>query len=133
MVVRGICCLDPGVPNLSENIRVRSIVGRFLEHSRIFAFGDGDHQPVRYFIGSADMMPRNFDKRVEAVIPVESDELCARLQEILDLCLDDDLHSWELGPDCTWTKVSTSKGVGLHETLRERALERASAAARPRG
>ncbi len=130
LIVRGICCLDPGVPGLSENIRVRSIVGRYLEHSRIFAFGDGEHRPVRYFIGSADAMPRNFDLRVEAVTPVESEALCRRLQEILDLALEDDLHSWELSPDCDWKKVTTTKGVGLHESLRARALERANAAGR---
>ncbi|HSH59857.1 MAG TPA: RNA degradosome polyphosphate kinase [Acidimicrobiales bacterium] len=126
LIVRGICCLDPGVPGLSENIRVRSIVGRYLEHSRIFAFGTGEHRPVRYFIGSADAMPRNFDLRVEAVTPVESEDLCERLQEILDLALEDDLHSWELSPNCSWKRVRTSKGVGLHETLRARALERAN-------
>ncbi len=126
LIVRGICCLDPGVPRLSENIRVRSIVGRYLEHSRIFAFGNGEHRPVRYFIGSADAMPRNFDLRVEAVTPVDSEDLCERLQEILDLALEDDLHSWELKPNCSWKRVRTSKGKGLHEALRARALERAN-------
>ncbi|MDQ3570365.1 MAG: RNA degradosome polyphosphate kinase [Actinomycetota bacterium] len=126
LIVRGICCLHPGVAGLSDNIRVRSIVGRYLEHSRIFAFGDGEHRPVRYFIGSADAMPRNFDLRVEAVTPVESEELCRRLQEILDLALEDDLHAWQLGPDCCWKRVLTSEGVGLHEALRERALERSN-------
>jgi polyphosphate kinase len=130
LIVRGICCLNPGVPGLSENIRVRSIVGRYLEHSRIFTFGDGDHRPVRYFIGSADAMPRNFDLRVEAVTPVESEALCRRLQEILDLALEDDLHAWTLGPDCCWKRVPNSKGVGLHEALRARALERAGAVGR---
>lgn len=124
--MRGICCLDPSVKGVSENIRVRSIVGRYLEHSRIFAFGDGEHRPVRYFIGSADAMPRNFDLRVEAVIPVESDALCRRLQEILDVAFEDDLHSWRLEPGCSWTRVPTVKGIGLHETLRARALERAA-------
>ncbi len=130
LIVRGICCLNPGVPGLSENIRVRSIVGRYLEHSRIFTFGDGEHRPVQYFIGSADAMPRNFDLRVEAVTPVESEALCRRLQEILDLALEDDLHAWTLNPDCHWRRVPTSKGVGLHEALRVRALERANAAGR---
>ena len=125
-----ICCLDPGVAGLSENIRVRSIVGRYLEHSRIFAFGNGKDRPVRYFIGSADAMPRNFDLRVEAVLPVESEPLCRRLQEILDLALEDDLHAWELLPDCAWKRVSPSKGVGLHEALRERALARSATSSR---
>ena len=130
LIVRGICCLNPGVPGLSENIRVRSIVGRYLEHSRIFTFGGGEHRPVQYFIGSADAMPRNFDLRVEAVTPVESEALCRRLQEILDLALEDDLHAWTLNPDCHWRRVPTSEGVGLHESLRARALERANSAGR---
>jgi polyphosphate kinase len=120
------------VPGLSENIRVSSVIGRYLEHSRIYAFGDGEHHPVRYFIGSADLMPRNFDLRVEAVIPVESEELKERLQEILDLALADDLHAWQLDAECRWTKVPTSRGVGLHESLRARALERAGAPGRQR-
>jgi polyphosphate kinase len=130
LVIRGICCLDPGVPGLSENVRVRSVVGRYLEHSRIFAFGDGEHRAVRYFVGSADAMPRNFDLRVEAVTPVESEDLCRRLQEILDLALDDDLHAWELGPRCCWKRVPMSKGVGLHEALRDRALARSGSSTR---
>jgi polyphosphate kinase len=123
LIVRGICCLCPGVPGLSENIRVRSIVGRFLEHSRILAFGDRDHR--RYLIGSADLMPRNLDRRVEAMTPVEDPDLQRRLQEILDVNLADDALAWELAGDGAWTKVPTEKGVNTHLRLQELAFERA--------
>jgi polyphosphate kinase len=124
LIVRSICSLRPGVPELSENIRVRSIVGRYLEHSRIFAFGNPEHEPVRYFIGSADMMPRNLDSRIEAVVPVEAPELQTRLKEILDLSLADDMLAWELGADGSWTKVPTENGVSAHVSLQKLALKR---------
>ncbi len=123
LVVRGICCLRPGVPGLSETIRVRSIVGRYLEHSRILAFGDREHR--RYLIGSADLMPRNLDRRVEAMAPVEHPDLQARLQEILDVNRADDTLAWELGADGCWNKVDTEKGVNAHLRLQELAFERA--------
>jgi polyphosphate kinase len=123
LIVRGICCLRPGVAGLSETITVRSIVGRFLEHSRIFAFGQRDRR--HYLIGSADLMPRNLDRRVEAVVPVEGEDLQARLQKILDLCRADDRLAWELGPDGCWSKVPEEKGFDVQEHLRELAFERA--------
>jgi polyphosphate kinase len=123
LIVRGICCLRPGVAGLSENITVRSIVGRFLEHSRIFAFGAGERR--RYFIGSADLMPRNLDRRVEAVIPVDDEELQARLQEVLDLCRADDQLSWELQHDGSWRKVPPERGINVQARLQELARERA--------
>ena len=98
------------VPGLSENIRVRSIVGRFLEHSRVYRFG-ADPETAEYLIGSADLMPRNLDRRVEAVTPVTDPRLRARLAEILDLDLADDVLAWELGADGTWTKVPTTVGI----------------------
>jgi len=97
LVVRGVCRLRPGVPGLSETIRVVSIVDRFLEHARIFHFAN-DGQP-EYFIGSADWMTRNVDRRVEATVPVESPELRAELQEILDVQLADNCQAWDLRPD----------------------------------
>ena len=105
VVVRGICAIRPGVPGLSENVRVRSILGRFLEHSRIFWFaGGGD--PVVY-IGSADMMHRNLDRRVEALLRIKDPAHLAELAELLELCMDPGTSSWHLGADGSWTRHST--------------------------
>ncbi|MEO6528150.1 MAG: polyphosphate kinase 1, partial [Gemmatimonadaceae bacterium] len=100
LIVRGICCLRPGVAGVSERIRVISIIGRFLEHSRIWHFGNGGQH--EYFIGSADWMPRNFHRRVEAVAPVEAPTLQARLRTLLDTCLEDNRQAWELHGDGEW-------------------------------
>ena len=122
LIVRGICCLRPGVKGMSEHIRVRSIVGRFLEHSRIFRFGSDARGP-RYYIGSADLMPRNLDRRVECLAPVTDPALTARLAEILAVNLEDDVLAWELTPD-GWRKVKTKVGVDTHQRLQELAEER---------
>ena len=100
--VRGICALRPGVPGLSENIRVRSILGRFLEHSRVFVFGNGGDPEV--WIGSADMMHRNLDRRIEALVKVTDPVHRAELAGLLDLGTADDTSSWHLGPDGTWER-----------------------------
>jgi polyphosphate kinase len=97
LIVRGICCLRPGIPNLSENIRVVSIIGRFLEHSRIFYFNNGGADEI--YIGSADWMTRNLDRRVEAVTPIEDPELVKDLQEILGTMLADYRYAWDLQTD----------------------------------
>ncbi len=123
LIVRGICCLRPEVPGLSENIRVRSIVGRYLEHSRIFRFGE--HDSRRHYIGSADLMQRNLDHRVEALVPVTAPPLAERLDQILSVLLEDDTLAWTLGPDGTWTKVPTERGFNTHLRLQELAVERA--------
>jgi len=103
LVIRGICRLRPGVPGRSERIRVRSIVGRFLEHSRIFAFSAGGS--TRYFIGSSDLTPSNLDRRVQLLCPVEDRQLAARLEQVLAGNLADTSHAWTLGPDGSWTRV----------------------------
>src|ERR1700691_2594289 len=110
--VRGLCRLRPGIPELSANIRVRSLVGSFLEHSRIYRFGGapkdpdaGPGRPLKLYIGSADLMGRNLDRRVEVLVPIRDLELQARLFEILDLDFEDDTNSWELGSDRRWRRV----------------------------
>src|SRR6202165_4145171 len=123
LVVRSMCSLRPGVPGLSERIRVRSVVGRFLEHSRIFRFGGGA-QPD-YYLGSSDIMQRNLDRRVEAVVPVTDPKLCARLAEIFEIELADDVLAWQLGPDGSWQRVPTETGLNAHKRFQELALERA--------
>ncbi|HEY2564654.1 MAG TPA: polyphosphate kinase 1 [Acidimicrobiales bacterium] len=124
LISRGICCLRPGVPGLSETIRVRSIVGRFLEHSRIFRFGGSGDRPAQFYIGSADLRRRNLDRRVEAMIPVEDPDAVGQLAEILDINLADDTQAWELQPDGKWIRVPRVKGVATQEVLAAQALER---------
>jgi polyphosphate kinase len=123
LIVRGICCLRPGVPGLSETIRVRSIVGRYLEHSRIFRFGSRE-RGFQHFIGSADLMPRNLERRVEVTVPVLDPTLRARLDEILQTELEDDVLAWDLGSDGAWTKVETERGLSAQERLMGLAVER---------
>ncbi|OBQ17107.1 polyphosphate kinase 1 [Anabaena sp. AL93] len=97
LIIRGICCLRPGLPNLSDNIRVISIIGRFLEHSRIYYFYN--HNQEEIYIGSADWMRRNLDRRVEVITPIKDQEIAKDLQEILGIMLADNRHVWELQPD----------------------------------
>jgi polyphosphate kinase len=121
--VRGICCLRPGLAGVSETINVVSVVGRFLEHSRIYVFHRGDES--RYYIGSADLMPRNLDTRVELLTPIDNDELRAELDDTLDRCLADDAFSWTLEADGDWRRREGGK-KSVHRELMERALAQAT-------
>jgi polyphosphate kinase len=102
LIVRGICCLRPGIKHISETIRVISIVGRYLEHSRIFYFQNNKQEEV--YIGSADWMPRNLDRRVEAVTPVEDPDILQSLKDILNILLEDNRQAWELQPDGSYVQ-----------------------------
>ena len=102
LIVRGICCLRPQLPDVSDRIRVISIIGRFLEHSRLWYFANGGDE--EFYLGSADWMPRNFDRRVEAVAPVEQPALHERLRALLHTYLEDNRQAWELGADGTWVQ-----------------------------
>jgi len=129
LIVRGICRLRPGVPGVSDHIRVRSIIGRFLEHSRIWTFAGGRRR--EYYIGSADLMPRNLDLRVEVVTPVTDPDLTGRLQEILDVMLADNVQAWELSEDGSWHRRQPEEGerrVATHKRMRELALRRGTEA-----
>jgi polyphosphate kinase len=123
LVVRGICCLRPGVPGFSENIRVRSILGRYLEHSRIYRFGS-ERRGYRYWIGSADLMTRNLNGRVEALVPVDDPALEARLEEVLQLAFEDDTGAWELDASGSWLRVPKLRGASLQRRLQALALAR---------
>jgi len=124
LLIRGICCLRPRVQGLSDRIRVRSVVGRFLEHSRVYRFGSPS-RGFDYLIGSADWMPRNLDRRVEALTPVQDPALQARLDEVLRIGLEDDELGWELDPSGAWHKVPTTRGINTHRALQELAVVRA--------
>jgi polyphosphate kinase len=132
LIIRGICCLRPGVPGLSETIHVRSIVGRFLEHSRILRFGGSAGRPAVYYIGSADLRRRNLDRRVEAMIPVADPDAVDRLEEILAINLADDMQSWSLASDGTWHRIPTVLGNATQASLEEAALKRGDLLDRPR-
>ena len=124
-----------GLPDVSERIRVRSIIGEFLEHSRIWSFENGGDREC--YIGSADLMDRNLDRRVEAVAPVEDHEAQAPPRAtIIDVMLADDRRSWQLQPDATWVRTETLEGregtIDTFEVLKEDALAHGSVVAVPR-
>jgi polyphosphate kinase len=131
IVCRGICTLVPGLPGVSESIRVISILGRFLEHSRVFSFEvDGD---ARVFIGSADLMPRNLDHRVEVLVPLEDQRLRDEVRSVFDLLLEDNTQAWELEPTGRWKRIRRGgRGRrGTHARLISRARARARRSAGP--
>jgi polyphosphate kinase len=130
LIIRGICSLWPGIPGISEGIRVRSIVGQYLEHSRVFSFAN-DGRPELY-IGSADLMERNLDRRVEAIVPIEDLEARARIEAVLEVMLADDRRSWQLGADGAYHRTEDLNGapgtIDTFETLKQQAVETAAAA-----
>ncbi len=119
LIVRGICCLVPALPGLSERIRVVSIIGRFLEHSRILYFANGG--AAEYYVGSADWMPRNLDRRVEVMVPIIDTQLHKRLWSVLQTCLRDNRQAWSLGADGTYRRVLQE---GEHEYATHKTLMR---------
>ncbi len=127
LIVRGFCCLRPQVKGLSENIRVTSIIGRFLEHSRIFWFRNNDQEEI--YLASADWMSRNLSHRVEVATPIENPVLRQRVREILDIMLADNRQAWDLAADGTWTQRHPAPGEperGSHARLMELAIQRQS-------
>jgi polyphosphate kinase len=124
LIVRGMCSLQPGVPGFSESIQVRSIVGRYLEHSRIFCFGQGERE--RYFIGSADLMERNLDRRIEAMAPIKDPALTERLRDVLAVMRRDDRRAWILGDDAEWRRVESTIDGESHTDTFETLMSAAS-------
>ena len=120
LFVRGICCLRPGVLGLSEGITVRSILGRYLEHSRIFRFGS-PRRGLRYFLGSADLMTRNLSQRVEALAPVEAPQHVRRLEQLIDAARRDDDHAWELDQSGSWARIQPRAGFSMQRALQDTA------------
>ncbi len=117
LIVRGICCLRPGLPGVSDRIKVISIVGRFLEHSRIYYFANNGDEEL--YFGSADWMPRNFDRRVEVITPIEDRSLHPRVCSLLETCLADNREAWDLASDGTYTQRKPGRGpvISTHERL----------------
>ena len=127
LIIRGQCSLKPGIPGLSDRIRVRSIIGRYLEHSRVYHFanGDGPGEPVTY-IGSADLMSRNLNRRVEALVRLDEPRTQQRVREILDVVLNDDRLAWTLASDGVWTKRRGPAAIDTHARLQQLARGRAN-------
>ena len=124
LIVRDTCRLRPGIPGLSENIRVFSVIGRFLEHSRIYYFKNGDKP--EYYIGSADAMMRNLEHRVEVLAPVEDPELQARLRNVIDTLLSDEYSIWQMHEDGSYTQLkgNSETGEGSQQALIRDAQDR---------
>ncbi|MNK94377.1 Polyphosphate kinase [compost metagenome] len=126
MFVRGFCCLRPGVKGMSENLRVTSLIGRFLEHSRLFYFRNGAADPVdgEFFLGSADWMYRNLHARVEAIVPVLDRSLKEKCWEIIQLCMKEQRQAWHMASDGSYTRKA-SNDIGLHQILMQLAKTKA--------
>jgi polyphosphate kinase len=145
LIVRGICCLRAGVPGLSDNIRARSILGRYLEHSRIYRFSHGNvihgeriegaAGDALHLMGSADLMPRNLNRRVEVMVPIEHPRHTEWLDKALEFALADDVVAWEMQPDDTWARIGPTNSFQPHpqERMYRWTFDRQTAAAGPRG
>jgi len=120
LIVRAICCLRPGVAGMSDTIRVRSLIGRYLEHSRVYYFanGEGVGAPA-YLIGSSDLMPRNLNRRIEALVSVQDPGLRQRIHQVLEINLKDDVLAWELKADSSWQRVPTQTGFEAHTAFEQ--------------
>lgn len=120
--VRGICGIRPGVPGMSENVRVRSVIGRYLEHSRVFAFRNGGDEQV--WIGSADMMHRNLDRRIEALVLLEDEAHVQHCLDMFDLAMSDGTATWRMNPDASWTRRAVDDEgrplVQMHDEMMRR-------------
>lgn len=136
LIVRGFCCLKAGVAGLSENIRVTSVIGRFLEHSRIFYFRHGAEDPAdgEFYLGSADWMYRNLNSRVEAITPIEDRPLREKCWNVLQVALDDQRQAWDMQPDGTYRQrkpIEAHPQVGTHQILMQVARSRMGAPGSP--
>jgi polyphosphate kinase len=125
LIVRTLCSLRPGVPGLSENIKVHSLVGEFLEHSRIFIFGEPGDEEYSIYIGSADLMERNLDRRVEVVVPIDEEALQAELLEAFEITWRDDLFTWVLGTDRRWRRLQPVNDFSAQAEFKRLAMDRA--------
>jgi polyphosphate kinase len=124
LAVRTLCCLRPGVAGLSENITVHSLVGEFLEHSRIFIFGSAGDEDFSIYMGSADLMERNLDRRIEVMVPIENPHLQSELRDDFDITWHDDLYTWVLGTDRRWRRLQPVNEFSAQQEFRRRALSR---------
>jgi polyphosphate kinase len=123
LIVRTLCSLRPGVVGLSENISIKSVVGEFLEHSRVFIFGDPRSADSVLLIGSADLMERNLERRIEVLVPIEDPNLREPIVDAIERTLADDMNSWLLGSDRRWRRVVSVDHRSVHAELRQRAIE----------
>ena len=122
--VRTLCSLRPGVPGLSENISVKSLVGEFLEHSRVFIFGDAGSEDFKVLFGSADMMERNLDRRVEVTVPIQDPSLQKEIVENYEISWSDDLYTWVLGTDRRWRRLQPVNNISAQRIFKARAIQR---------
>ncbi len=122
LIIRTFCCLRPGVPDLSENISVHSVVGEFLEHSRMFSFGQRDSDNYSVFMGSADLMERNLDRRVEVIVPLLDAAIRDEVEDFFDVTWRDDTHTWVLGTDRRWRKLQSVNNFSAQEEFKRREL-----------